>query len=401
MIQYTSAVKIVKKEFSKLKLKTEKVNILDSPGRILAEDIYADTPHPLFTNSAMDGYAVKYDRRISKWKVIGEISAGKFKNYKPASGEAVMIMTGSRIPDFTDTVIPFENVNILDDMISLEKGFSVKKLQNVRRAGEDINKGEKVLSKGTVIHSKHIQLAASCGKKNIKVYRKPKAAVLATGNELTDIDYKPKGDKIRASNLYSLLNLAMENGFQPLNLGILKDEKNKLEQIINNILSTDLDILISSGGVSEGKYDYLPDIFEELGVRVLFHKVSIKPGKPMLFGIFKNSGKKVLIFGLPGNPVSCYVNFILFIRNIYYSINPGTDYFHINAVLNDDLIKKDNKRHFVRGISKEKGGINYVSVSGNQSSANALGLSNANVLIEFPENVSELKTGSFVKCITI
>lgn len=401
MIQYSEAVRIVKKEFSGIKLQTERVNILDSLNRVLAEDIYSDTPQPLFTNSAMDGYAVKYRTAVKKWKVIGEISAGKFKNFKPGSNEAVMIMTGSRMPDFADTVIPVEHIILKGNEISLADGNEIKRNQNVRKSGEDISKGEKVLLKGQQIRPNHIQLAASCGKKQIKVYRKLKAGVLATGNELIDINNKPKGDKIRASNLYSLLGAVKQNEMEPVNLGIVKDEKSHIKSKIYNALNSDIDILLTSGGVSEGKYDFLPGIYNELGVKILFHKINIKPGKPMLFGIYKKMGKNVLIFGLPGNPVSCFVNYILFVRNIYYSVLQKENGFTLSAVMNESIKKKDSKRHFIRGILKEIGGVNYVTVSGNQSSANALGLSNANVLLEFPENLKEIKSGSVVECIKI
>ena len=401
MIQYSEAVEIVQKEFSRLKPLTEKLSIVGSLNRILAEDIFADTPQPLFTNSAMDGFAVKYRKGITKWKVIGEISAGKFKNYNPAPGESVLIMTGSRMPVDADTVIPVEHVNTIGNDITLISGKTVTKLQNVRISGEDIKKGEKVLFKGQIIHANHIQLTASCGKKSIKVYKKLNAGVLTTGNELIDINTKPKGAKIRASNLYSLIAAAIESGLQPANLGIIKDDKQAIKRKIYKGLISDIEILLTIGGVSEGKYDYLPDIFKELGVNILFHKVNIKPGKPMLFGVYNKRGKRVLIFGLPGNPVSCFVNFNLFIRNVFYSTKLNEGLYNINAVLVNDLKKKDNKRHFIRGILSETGGVNYVSASGSQSSANALGLSNANVLIEFPENEKELRKGSIVQCIKI
>jgi len=401
MIQYSSAVKIVKKEFLKLKFITEKVNLLNSPGRILAEDIYADTPQPLFTNSAMDGYAIKFKKGITKWKVIGEISSGKYKNYKPAIGETVMIMTGSKMPEYADTVIPIEHIVVKGNEIILINGKELIKFQHVRHMGEDVKKGTKVLFKGQLIRPNHIQLAASCGKKTVNVYGKLKIGVITTGNELIDIGHKPKDDKIRASNLFTLLALADENSFQPLDFGVLKDEKYKLKQKINKSLQKNLDILITSGGVSEGKYDFLHEVYKFLGVKILFHKVNIKPGKPMLFGIYKKKGRCTLVFGLPGNPVSCFVNFHLFIRNIYYSEKLNYSQFNTNAVLVKDIIKKDSKRHFIRGNLIETGGVNYVSASVNQSSANSLGLSNSNVLIEFPENEQELKSGCVVKCIKI
>jgi molybdopterin molybdotransferase len=349
----------------------------------------------------MDGFAVKYCKGVSKWKIIGEISAGKFKNYEPEANEAVMIMTGSRMPEKADTVLPIEHVTVNADEIILNIGYALNKYQYVRKSGEDIRKSERVLCKGQIIHPNHIQLIANCGKEYIKVFSKLKTGVLSTGNELIEINRKPKGDKIRASNLYSLMSAAVQCGFRYVNFGIIKDEQHVLKRKINNALNSDIDILLTSGGVSEGKYDYLPDIYNELGVKTLFHKVNIKPGKPLLFGVFNKNSKRILVFGLPGNSVSCYVNFILFVRDIYYSTKFNDSLFNVNAVLLKDIKKTDDKRHFIRGILKETGGINYADVSGSQSSANSLGLSKSNVLIEFPEEIKELKAGSVVECIKI
>jgi len=401
MIRYNDALKKVKNEFNKLKLKNEKVELLNSINRILAEDIYADTDQPKFTNSAMDGYAINYVKGINEWNIIGEISAGGFKNYRVKPGEAVLIMTGSRIPSGANTVIPVEDIIIERGKIKYLINRPLIKGMNIRYRGEDIKKGTLIIKKGTVLKSNNITLAASCGKSSIKVIKKLKIGVIATGNELVDINIIPKEDKIRASNLYSMLTAVSEMNMEPVTFGIIEDNKEKIKKSLTNALSTGIDILLTTGGVSAGKYDYLNNIFKESGIKIIFSKVNIKPGKPIVFGVYNKNGKRVLVFGLPGNPVSCYVNFILFVRNVIMDSLSMNGISNIKAVLNVTLKKKDNKRHFVRGILNNKDGINYVSPVGSQSSANIGGLNKANALIVFEENKKILKRGSKAECIMI
>jgi molybdopterin molybdotransferase len=298
-------------------------------------------------------------------------------------------------------VIPIENVMVEKKIIRLKEGFTFKKGSNVRTIGEDVQKNIRVIEKNQVIRSTNIQLLASCGKKYVRVFRKPVIAILASGNELIDIGKKPFNDKIRSSNYYSLLVSAAESGFEPFGFGIVNDSKKLLKQTIKKALNSNIDIFITSGGVSEGKYDFLPEIYKELGVTLKFHKVNIKPGKPILFGVYSLRNKKILIFGLPGNPVSCFINYILFIKNIFMELYTRDSGNKVKAELELSIAKKDNKTHFLRGVLIEREGINYVIPERNQSSANALGLSKANVLIKFPGEIKKFKKGSLVSCIKI
>ncbi len=401
MIRYSDALKLVKNEFIKLKIKNEKVELLNSLNRILAEDVYADSDQPNFTNSSMDGYAINYVKGINEWKIIGEISAGGFKNYRVKPGEAVLIMTGGKIPDGANSVIPVEDTTIENGRVKHIINKPLIKRMNVRHKGENIKKETLIIKKGTVLKSNNITLAATCGKSSIKVIKKLKVGVIATGNELVDINIIPKGDKIRASNLYSLITAISEMNMEPVSFGIIEDNKEKIKKRITKALSSDIDILLTTGGVSAGKYDYLNNIFKESGIKIIFSKVNIKPGKPIVFGVYNKNKKKVLVFGLPGNPVSCYVNFILFVRNVVMNSLSLNGIPNTKAVLNETLQKKDNKRHFVRGILNNKEGINYVSPAGSQSSANIGGLNNTNALIVFDESKKILKRGSKAECIMI
>jgi molybdopterin molybdotransferase len=273
---------------------------------------------------------------------------------------------------------------------------------NIRKQGQDLIKGNIALTKNTRLQAHHIAVAASCGKKKVKVYKRLRIGILATGDELVDIEITPDIDKIRCSNLYSLLSAVREINMLPVNLGIAKDKKQLIYDKLKNALDSDLDILITTGGVSVGKFDYVKEVHEELGIDLKFHGVRIKPGKPTLFGTFQKQGKSTLVFGLPGNPVSSLVNFYLFVQqNIFslFEINFNTT---IIAQLKDDLAKKDSKRHFMRGTyTYNDDGTYSVHKVGSQSSGNLaeMGLSNCLIIVE-EERINPQK-GEKVKCITI
>jgi len=402
MTSYEEANEIISKEFSNYKLEIEEVDLSDSTGRILAEDIYSDIDLPTFTNSAMDGYAIKFNPGITQWKIIGEISAGNFKDYNIDEGLTVSIMTGGKIPDGADTIIPIEDIIIEKDTIILKENATFRKGINIRIKGNDLLKNQIALSKNIVIKPRHIAVAASCGKSKLKVYKKLNIAVLATGDELVDITTLPGEDKIRSSNLYALLSAINEMNQTGINLGIVKDQEDEIRTRITSFLNSDNNILITTGGVSVGKYDYVKSIMEELGININFWKANIKPGKPIIFGTYNNGSAIKFVFGLPGNPVSCIVNFLIFIKNnILHLLGVEKDDLFI-AELTEDLKKKDGKKHFMRGMfSKSIDGNIFVKRVGLQSSGNLAEMGKANCLIIFDEEKRELKKGEKVFCIPI
>jgi len=402
MTSYEEANEIISKEFSNYKLEIEEVDLSDSTGRILAEDIYSDIDLPPFTNSAMDGFAIKFKPDTTKWKIIGEISAGNFKEYNINEGLTVSIMTGGKIPDGADTIIPIEDIIIEKDTIILKENATFRKGINIRIKGNDLLKNQIALSKNIVIKTRHIAVAASCGKSKLKVYKKLNIAVLATGDELVDITTLPGEDKIRSSNLYALLSAINEMNQTGINLGIVKDQEDEIRTRITSFLNSDNNILITTGGVSVGKYDYVKSIMEELGININFWKANIKPGKPIIFGTYNNGSGIKFVFGLPGNPVSCIVNFLIFIKNnILHLLGVEKDDLFI-AELTEDLKKKDGKKHFMRGMfSKNIEGNILVKRVGLQSSGNLAEMGKANCLIIFDEEKRELKTGEKVFCIPI
>lgn len=402
MIKYSEASSIIEKELYRLKPETEEVDLINSTNRIIAEDINSDINLPPFTNSAMDGYAVKFNHDINKWKIIGEISAGNYKEYDIDTGLAVSIMTGGKLPEKADTVIPIEDVTIENDSIILNEDSVYRKGINVRRAGNDLLKGKTAVAKNTILKPKNIAVAASCGKKTVRVYRKIKMGVLATGDELIDVSDTPSEDKIRSSNLYALLSAIEDMGQTGLNFGITGDSRKEIKERLKSFLKSDADILITTGGVSVGKYDFVKPLMEELGIKIHFWKVNIKPGKPVVFGTHYDGGRVRFIFGLPGNPVSCLVSFIIFIRKNVLKLFGIDEQDFFSAELTENIKKKDGKLHFMRGsFSKDPDGNVAVKRVGLQSSGNLAEMGKSNCLIIFDEEKSELKSGEKVICIPL
>ena len=400
MTSYKEALRLIQKEISTISFSIEEVNILDSVNRILAEDIIADVDLPPFDNSAMDGYAIKFSER-NKWNIIGEISAGNYSSINLSENDAVLITTGSKIPNEVDTVIPIEDLDVDQNILKLKPDALYKKGMNIRTQGNDLKINQIAVQNFTRIDAKVIAVLASCGKVKVKVFKRLTAAILATGDELIPISQNPSEDKLRVSNTYSLYSAIKEMNHSPIDLGFTKDNKEIIREKIKNALEMNIDLLITTGGVSVGKYDFLKELFNEAGIKEKFWKVNIKPGKPIYFGVYEKEKKKILVFGLPGNPVSALVNFYTFIKPAIYFFYRQNKISCLTAILQDDLKKKDNKRHFSRGIIYEDKGEWKVTSKFSQSSGNLVEMSRANCLIEIEEeNINPVK-GEKVKCILI
>ncbi len=400
MINYSEALEIIKKEITELSITTEEVDLLESFSRILAEDVIADVDLPPFDNSAVDGYAIKYSEQ-TQWNIIGEISAGNFSEFTLTENDAVLITTGSLLPLNADTVIPIEDVEVSSHNLMLKQNSFFKKGMNIRTQGNDLRKNNIAVHCFTKIDAKTIAVLASCGKEKVKVYSKLKTAILATGDELISINEKPIDDKLRVSNIYSLYAAMKEMNQTVINLGFIKDDKKLISEKIKAALALNIDLLITTGGVSVGKYDFLKEVFEEQGVKEKFWKVNIKPGKPIYFGLYEKDEKRILVFGLPGNPVSSLVNFYVFIKPAIEFLFRQNEIKSITAALQNDLKKKDGKRHFSRGILFEENGEWKVTSEFSQSSGNLVEMSRANCLIEIEEDRLNPKKGERVKCILI
>ena len=368
-------------------------------GRFLAEDIVAPHPVPRFDNSGMDGYAVRTEDLAENTKTVlrlqGEITAGKVFEGSLLPGHTIRITTGSPVPDEADAVVEQEQVTQRNG--SIEFAGSPQKGRNIRRCGEDIQKGAVALTKGSRLDPAALGVLASLGIQTVTVHRKLRVAVLTTGDEVVDFRKEPAPGQIRNSNAVSLEGLLKEDGCDVEMLEIAGDTPEDLRRKIAEGL--EFDALVTSGGVSVGSHDHVLEVLESLKVDVKFWKVNIKPGMPMAFGI-RTSGRVVPVFSLPGNPVSTMVTYIEFVRPGLRKMTGMKEPEVVQTLpagLGENLRKADAKRHFVRGIfGTEKGRI-VVRATGSQSSGVLSSLARANCLIIIPENVQNPAAGDQVE----
>ncbi len=375
---------------------SEEIDLLSAQDRVLAEDIVALFDVPPKDCSAMDGFAVMADDIMQAreelpitLRLVGEIAAGQTAPAKLWEGEAVQIMTGAPVPDGTEVVVPIENTIVHTDRVNILRQLPGGK--NIRLRGEDVKKGEVVLKKGAWLRSTEIALLACLGYNKVNVKCRPKVAVLATGDELLEPGQPRQEGKIYSSNHYALAAQVRHAGGEPVLLGIANDTRAGLKKLLARGL--EYPILITSGGVSVGKYDLVKDVLEELGLETKFWKVAIKPGKPTLFGTYN----KRLVFGLPGYPVATMLCFEHFIRPSIAQIM-GADYSPVQfeALLEEDLRCKPGRKKFLRARLRVKEGRHYVSSLKTQGSAVLSALSQADCLIIAPLETAFLAAGDKV-----
>ena len=289
-------------------LGTERVEILSALGRVLAEPIVSRREIPPWPNSSMDGYAVRAadTGRGVALTVVGRVEAGSVPARRVGAGEAMRIFTGAPLPDGADAVVPQEDVDAVNGRIDLRG--SVDPAAYVRTAGEDVRVGDRVLEPGTVLSAAEIGLLATLGYGQVRVYRRPRVAILSTGNELADLGAEPGPGQIPNTNTYSLTAQVLEAGGEPVILGVAPD---RLEAIAERVArARDADMLVSSAGVSVGDLDLVRKALTEAGAELHLWQVSMRPGKPITFGSLAGHP----VFGLPGNPVSAMVTFELFVQ---------------------------------------------------------------------------------------
>jgi len=379
MIPISAALKIIKKHVGNLSV--EKVEIGECCGRVLGEEICADMDLPPFNRSQMDGFAVKANdvkNAPVKLKIIGMSSAGTGFDRKIKTGEAVRIMTGARVPDNADSVQKVELTTESDGFITILEPTKLQ--QHIINRAEEIKKGAKIFDKGEIITKQKIAVLASFGYAKVKVAKKPKVAILATGSEIVEINEKPKQDQIRNSNSVMLKALAEKYADVEI-LPIVKDDLENLKAKIQNALC---DVLIISGGVSVGDYDFTKPALRELGAEIFFEKVSLKPGKPTVFAKLDDK----LIFGLPGNPVSVAVTFYLFVRTALLKMqNADSCELKQSYAVASAKIKGAKERDCFLPVQVETDNdgklvIESVCFSG---SSNFIAFSNANALVFVPK----------------
>ena len=397
-------------------LETEAVPILEAMGQVLAGDIASRIDIPPLDNSAMDGYAVRAGdtqgasgQSPRLLRVIDTVIAGSISQQEVTPGTAIRIMTGAPVPGGADSVIRFEDTDE-DRRQGSDTGeigilCEVNPGKNIRRAGEDIARGAIALRKGTVLRPAEVGVLASLGMSTAEVIRRPVVAVLATGNELVDIDQPLPAGKIYNSNTYSVASLVRRYGGIPRILGIAFDSE---ESLLNKLgQGLDADMLITSGGVSAGDYDMVKDVLASEG-EITFWTVRMKPGKPLAFGTFKGVAKngkpkRVPHLGLPGNPVSSMVTFELFARPAMLKMMGKKNLAKpvVEAVLEEPAVNTDGRRLYIRAIVTRRDGQYYASLTGPQGSGILTSMSLANGLVIVPEDTASVKAGEVVKVIML
>ena len=376
----------------------EKVDIITSLGRVIGEDIFVPRDIPPLDNSAMDGYAVRAAdikgasrKNPISLKVIEELQAGALPQMSVKKGEAVRIMTGAPLPKGADTVVKVEDTEKTGEGVRVFQ--AVPPGEHIRRAGEDVKKGDRVISKGSVIRAAEVGMLASVGRAFVSVHQRPVVAILCTGDELVDVDEGIADHKIVSSNSYTLAAQVMECGALPLQLGIAKDDPAEIEQMLRQGLRTD--VILSSAGVSVGDYDLVKDILGEIGFEMDFWGVAMRPGQPLAFGT--THGKPT--FGLPGNPVSSMVSFEQFVRPSLLKMMGHKNLFRpvVEAILKEEIRKTPGRKHFMRAkLSLEKDRY-VVTTTGPQGSGILNSMVEANALLIVPEEKTHIKSGEKVR----
>ena len=397
-------------------LDEEEKPVLDCLGQVLAEDIYSGINVPPLDNSAMDGYAIKAGDSAGAGKdsphllkVNETILAGSLPQIEVKPGTATRIMTGAPVPRGADSVIQFEDT--AEDNRKKTSGArypaeigllsQVKPGANIRRAGESVSKGSLVLKKGTLVRPSEVGVMASIGRSKVRVIRKPVLAILATGNEVVDVDQPLPEGKIYNSNSYSIAAQVQRYGGIPRLIGIAADTEEAVRESIRH--NSDADVLITTGGVSMGDYDLIRDVVAKDG-EVIFWKVRTKPGKPLTFGKIRVRGKdgreKVMLhFGLAGNPVSCMVNFEIFARPAMLKMMGRQNLSKptIEATLEDSVRDGDGRRTFARVIVEKRGADYFARLTGDQGSGVLTSMALANGLAIIPETRTRVEKGEKVQ----
>lgn len=366
----------------------ESIPFLQSLGRVLKEPIKADRDFPPFNRVSMDGIAIDIDsfnKGLRNFNIEGIQAAGSEQLTLRNSENCLEVMTGAMLPKNANAVIPYELVGIQNNMATVNID-AVTCFKNVHRQGCDCKKGTVLLMQNTLIGAAEIGILATVGKDSVTVAKQPKIMIVSTGDELVEVNSQPKLHQIRRSNVYNLVAL-----LQDLNLKVdtlhISDDKAVLKQKIADLLNN-YDVLLFSGGVSKGKFDFIPDVLDELNVKKQFHRVKQRPGKPFWFG---KSGQKT-VFAFPGNPVSTFVCCLKYFYP-WYQQSVGLKRQHHKAILASDFEFKSSLTYFVQVRLENKNTCTYAyPVTGN-GSGDLANLALADAFLELPENQNKFKKG--------
>jgi len=404
----------------------EEIPFIKSVGRILKEDIKADRDFPPFNRVSMDGIAIDFkefssrlrSNRHLQFKIEGIQAAGSEQITLENPENCIEVMTGAVLPNNCDTVIRYEDVEIKNGIATITIDV-INDGQNIHQKGKDGKVGDLLIPQNTIISAAEIGVLATVGKSTVKVAKQPKTLIVSTGDELVGVEEFPLEHQIRRSNVFTLVSL-LEKLHIPSETAHLTDDKPMLKEKIKAYLSA-YDVLLFSGAVSKGKFDFLPEVFEELGVEKLFHKVAQRPGKPFFYGratslsikkndVYKTALKhtdirtenkyqnKTVIFGFPGNPISTFVNCLAYFYPWYYR-SVGVEQQEENAILSEDVSFKPNLAYFLQvQLSYRFGHLIATPIKGN-GSGDLASLVNTDAFIQLPAAQTEFKKGEVFKII--
>ncbi len=380
---------------------TQTIPIDHAATRVLAEEITAGINLPVFDNSAVDGFALhKADLASPRTlKVVADIRAGDYPESRIRPGQAARVMTGAPLPPGADAVIMVEDTDFglktpaapVPEMVTINK--TIQGGSNIRRRGEDLQVGDKVLSIGTRLRAQDIGLLAMLGVSNVPVYRLPRIALLSSGDELIPVEAPLSPGKIHESNSFTLAAMAEPEGVEVIRLGVARDTQEDIRSKLDNAAKGKADLIISSAGVSVGAFDFVKSVIEEEG-ELEFWKVNMRPGRPLAFGKYKG----IPFFGLPGNPVSAFIGFEVFVRPALKKLSGQEVYPHQHQTATlAETLESDGRESYLRAIVTQENGRLVARLTGHQGSGNIFSLVRANALLIVPSGVKSLLANSEVE----
>ena len=384
---------------------TEELPLMECAHRVLAQDISAITELPPFDNSSMDGFALRVadlldasDASPRSLRVVADIPAGLSPTISLAPGEAARIMTGAQVPHGADAVIPLEDTDFDDREAGSRPPQSVlisrpaKRGENIRTRGMDIHTGQIVLNKGRTLKPQDLGLLAMLGQASVPVHRRARVALFSSGNELLEVGAPLEPGKIRDSNSYTIAALIEDAGAEVIRLGVAKDNHESVNALLEKAAHLKVDMILSSACVSVGAFDFVKEVIEANG-KMDFWRVNMRPGKPLAFGEYRN----IPFIGLPGNPVSAFVGFEVFVRaaigKLNGSYNEGRPQIRVRCA---EQIDSDGRESYLRAEVSEENGVMVAQLTGHQGSGNLHSLVQANALLIIPAGVKCVPAGQEV-----
>ncbi len=381
---------------------TETLPLTGCSNRVLAQDVLAANDLPPFDNSSMDGFAVRASDVVEatpasprRLRVVADIPAGSQPTISLGAGEAARIMTGAPLPDGADAVVPVEETDFNNRNAGTPAPQEVQIFRaaavgaNRRARGMDIRLGNVVLEKGRVLRPQDLGLLAMLGFGNVAIYRKPRLVLFSSGDELLDVDAPLEAGKIRDSNSYTLAALIEEAGAEVIRLGVAKDNYDSVKALLEKAARAGVDLILSSAGVSVGAFDFVKQVIESNG-KMDFWRVNMRPGKPVAFGEYGN----IPFIGLPGNPVSAFVGFEVFVRpalqRLRGSSSGGRPTVRVRC---EEQIDSDGRESYLRAQIHEENGNFVANLTGHQGSGNLHSLVQANALLIIPAGVKCVPAG--------